>query len=297
MIGTSRLQEITDDPDLRARLYREMVQSHYASISRAYRSVWGESMHFAIFGQGESLDEAIVATERFLARDGQFRTNQLVLDVGCGVGGPALTIATASGAGIVGVDILDQHVVVARRRAIERGLSGQVSFVCADIMQLPFENESFDHAYLFESGCHAPSKERLCAEIARVLRPGGLFLGLDWMRADGLTREEEIRFLEPVCRFFALPGLASPDAFSSHLRKSGFQVEEMRNAAELGDVVRNWDALEPARVARLEAIAGDLPRLALGGKALGTAARQGVFILGYWRARKTPGAERNAVRA
>jgi SAM-dependent methyltransferase len=48
------------------------------------------------------------------------------------------------------------------------------SFVDADVLELPFGDESFDAAVCFEVIEHVEDPRRLVAELARVLRPGGL---------------------------------------------------------------------------------------------------------------------------
>ena len=62
-----------------------------------------------------------------------------LLDVGCGSGGPALRLAERTGAGVVGVDLLEEGIATATRLAEERGLSDRARFVRADAgSPLPF---------------------------------------------------------------------------------------------------------------------------------------------------------------
>src|SRR5206468_366051 len=159
---------LTGEAGVRASNYREMIKAHYELITPAYRQAWGDSFHFAVFSPGESLAEAVMATERWVGNETGCREGDTVLDIGCGLGGPALTIAEHTGANIVGVDLVEQHVEIARERAAERHLSGPTRFLCADGMDLPFADESFDHAYTFEAGCHMPDKAAFCREVARV---------------------------------------------------------------------------------------------------------------------------------
>ena len=76
-----------------------------------------------------------------------------ILDVGCGVGGPALTIAAHTGAHVTGVDLVSGRVAIAMERA-----SDPTDFVVGDMLDLPFDDNSFDGAYSFEAICHVPTR-------------------------------------------------------------------------------------------------------------------------------------------
>jgi SAM-dependent methyltransferase len=99
-----------------------------------------------------------------------------VLEVGCGPGW-----LWAEGAGLPAglrltlTDLSPGMVEVARRRV--GGLSGQlVEARVADAQALPFVAESFDLVVANHMLYHAPDPEKAVAELARVLRPGGLLM-------------------------------------------------------------------------------------------------------------------------
>jgi len=62
------------------------------------------------------------------------REGMKVLDVGCGVGGPAREIANFSGANIVGLNNNDYQIERATRYAAKEGLSQQLEFTKGDFM-------------------------------------------------------------------------------------------------------------------------------------------------------------------
>lgn len=71
-----------------------------------------------------------------------------VLEAGCGVGAQTVTLARNSpGAHITSVDISESSIKEARER-IERAGYTNVDFRKADIFNLPFEPESFDHIFV-----------------------------------------------------------------------------------------------------------------------------------------------------
>jgi SAM-dependent methyltransferase len=95
-----------------------------------------------------------------------------VLDVACGAGyGTALLARTAASA--AGADISAEAVDYAKS-----AYPGQANleFACAPCTQLPFADASFDVAISFETVEHITEQEAFLAELARVVKPGGLLL-------------------------------------------------------------------------------------------------------------------------
>lgn len=103
--------------------------------------------------------------------DIDFPDGARVLDVGCGTGPQARTIAGLPGVGeVIGVDQLEPFLERARDLASELD---NVSFRQADARELPFEGESFDVVVLHTLLTHVPGAEDVIAEVHRVLRSGG----------------------------------------------------------------------------------------------------------------------------
>jgi SAM-dependent methyltransferase len=94
-----------------------------------------------------------------------------VLDLGCGAGDSVEQFRNVNPAvEWVGADIERSPEVAARRRT-------DAEFVVFDGIRLPFEDGSFDAVYCKQVLEHVRSPEPLLAEVARVLRPGGVFAG------------------------------------------------------------------------------------------------------------------------
>ncbi|MFI2507332.1 class I SAM-dependent methyltransferase [Streptomyces sp. NPDC018972] len=91
-----------------------------------------------------------------------------------------------------------------------QALSHLTDFLTGDAAQLPFEDESFDALYSIRAIRHTPDKARVHAEVARVLKSGGVHLGNDWFQAEGLTAEWQEHCAEPVCQGTAPPSLFTP---------------------------------------------------------------------------------------
>jgi ubiquinone/menaquinone biosynthesis C-methylase UbiE len=93
-----------------------------------------------------------------------------VLDVGCGAGVEVVRFARA-GARVVGVDIAESAVTLARQNLEQQGLSARVEV--ADGEHLPFPDASFDFVFAHGVVQYTGNDRALVAEVQRVLRPGG----------------------------------------------------------------------------------------------------------------------------
>jgi len=93
-----------------------------------------------------------------------------VLDAGCGVGWGSLLLHQAGAAKVTGLDLSDEALADARRRAPD------VRFVRGDLQRLPFGRATFDLVTCFEAIEHVPDPYRVLDELLRVMDPGGLLM-------------------------------------------------------------------------------------------------------------------------
>lgn len=106
-----------------------------------------------------------------------------VLDVGCGTGALAIAAKQRAGAGRVsGIDASPQMIERAREKA--RKAAVDVDFRVAVVELMPFRDAEFDVVLSTLMLHHLPraARETCMQEIARVLRPGGRVLAVDFMR-------------------------------------------------------------------------------------------------------------------
>ena len=97
-----------------------------------------------------------------------------ILDCGCGPGSITIGLAQWAPDGqTVGIDIGAEQLDGARARAHDLGVKN-VAFRQGDILDLPFEDDSFDVVFSQTVLFHISDPEKALAEIKRVLRPGGL---------------------------------------------------------------------------------------------------------------------------
>ena len=113
---------------------------------------------------------------QFIQSSPELFRDAVVLDVGCGVGGPAREIARFADVEIIGVNNNDFQIGRARKYTARAGLSDQVTFRKGDFMKLSeqFGEGYFDAVYAIEATVHAPTFEGVYGEILKVLKPGGV---------------------------------------------------------------------------------------------------------------------------
>jgi ubiquinone/menaquinone biosynthesis C-methylase UbiE len=98
------------------------------------------------------------------------------LDLGCGQGWYASELARM-GYCMNGCDLSEKQIEHARSFAAKEGVS--VDFTVADAARLPYGDESFDFAYAVNMVHHLTvleTREQVLREVARVLKPGGVFI-------------------------------------------------------------------------------------------------------------------------
>ena len=149
-----------------------------------------------------------------------------LLDVGCGIGGPA-RLAASRGFRVTGVDLTPAFVVAATELTHRVGLDGRADFVCTAGQELPFGPGSFDGAMMIHVGMNIPDKEAVFAQVHRVLTPGAPFGVYEQMRTGAgdlpyplpWADDERSSFVETV------------EEYAGHLEAAGFTVHSTEDRA------------------------------------------------------------------
>lgn len=119
-----------------------------------------------------------------------------VLDLACGTGDIAFEFA-ARGHRVVGLDITHRMLQIARAKP--QRFEKRVSFVTADMMALPFPDDTFDVVTTGYGLRNVPELSAALGEIRRVLRPGGRMLSLDFNKpSTGIVRALYLGYLTIV---------------------------------------------------------------------------------------------------
>ena len=121
----------------------------------------------------------ILATAE-LAGAARLDVSTRVLDLGCGIGGPARYLAATFGCRVTGVDLISPSFIDAATYLTARcGLSDRVTFQVGDALHLPFDDASFDAVFLQHVAMNIADRTALYREMRRILVPGGRFATYD----------------------------------------------------------------------------------------------------------------------
>jgi len=163
-----------------------------------------------------------------------------VLDIGCGLGGAAVTLVRDHRARHVhGLDI-DSRVI---ERAVElveaAGIAEQVTLTQFGGGVLPYADDSFEVVYVTATTCHLEDLAGFFRESYRVLRAGGWIVGGEWFKAadnaafkcwDSLLREQGLNF-----------HFVSRQQFETALSTSGFeQVSAVNRTQATSELTRDY---------------------------------------------------------
>ncbi len=218
----------------RLEQYETVVNSYYDLATDFYEYGWGTSFHFAQRQPSETLVQSLARHEHFLALKLGISAKSRVLDVGCGVGGPAREIARFSGAAVTGLNNNAYQVSRATILTLREKLEPQnCNFVKGDFMRQPFQDNVFDAAYAIEATCHAPDRVGCYAEILRVTKPGGLFVCYEWCTTDRFDgSDEHRRIVDNIQVGNGLPGVQSTRQVLEAAREAGWEIVEFADLAE-----------------------------------------------------------------
>lgn len=217
----------------------DLVKNYYDNSTDFYLFGWGQSFHFGRRFAGEGFQESLKRHEYWLAHRLGLSPGQRALDLGCGVGGPARNIARFSGASVVGVNMNEYQIARGNEFTAQAGLADQVSLAQGNFMDLTqFPEESFDAAYAIEATCHAPSRTECFKQVARTLKPGGVFGGYEWVMTDAYDPKNplHVSVKDGIEVGNGLPYVTGADDVREALEAAGFDVEELCDLAPSSEV-------------------------------------------------------------
>jgi len=200
------------EPDILSAGYDAVYRS--VTKSPTLRRLWHELAEGPGFPEefGHISFTTLAELQRVAAELG-LRPGDTLVDLGCGMAGPALWMARETQARLTGIDASTVATEQASARAAKLGLAGRARFVVGSYAATGLEAGSADGVMSEDALQYAPDKQAAMAEAARILRPGGRFV---------FTAYE----LDPE-RAASLPilGVDPVDDYRPALEKAGFRVE------------------------------------------------------------------------
>ena len=152
-----------------------------------------------------------------------------VLDVGSGLGGVARYLAAECGCRATGIDLTPEFVRVARMLTERTGLTDHVDFRVGSALDLPWPAACFDAAVTVHVAMNIADRPGLYAEVARVVRPGGVFAIYDAMKGSN----EGMVFPVPWAETAETSFLATPAEMGALLGEAGFEITHQEDRRTL----------------------------------------------------------------
>ncbi|KAF8473141.1 S-adenosyl-L-methionine-dependent methyltransferase [Kalaharituber pfeilii] len=235
--GNAKMGE--EDSEERRAHYATLTRQYYNLATDLYESGWSTSFHFCRFYPGEGFLQAIARHEHYLAHKMGIKENSTVLDVGCGIGGPAREICRFTDCNIVGLNNNDYQIERAMWHTENAGLTPKMKYVKGDFMQMDFEPNTFDYVYAIEATVHAPSLEGIYGQIYNVLKPGGVFGVYEWLMTENYDPTNPTH--KQICHGIEVGnGISNMVKISEALRAMkavGFELEFAEDLATRPDTV------------------------------------------------------------
>lgn len=181
----------------------------------------------------------ISRTLSFLQNWANISATEIVLDIGCGTGElERLLLETHSNQQIVGVDLSEQMLAIARQKCQSYA---HVAFHLASATALPFDDHSYDRVVSASSFHYFDAPQTALIEIKRVLKPTGTLVVLDWCKDYWLCRIYDwvLKRVDPAYRqcytqreFHALLADAGFEILASERVRFGIAWELMITSAQ-----------------------------------------------------------------
>src|SRR5215510_5980855 len=148
-----------------------------------------------------------------------------VLDVGCGIGGPARYLAHTYGCWVDGIDLTPELIETGRVLTQRCKLADRVALCVGNALELPYSEQTFDVVWCQNVAMNIADKAGLFAGVYRVLKPGGLFTSTEYSVGPG----GDIIFPVPWAYDASINFLDPEDMMRARYHTAGFRILECMN--------------------------------------------------------------------
>ncbi|MEE9319474.1 MAG: methyltransferase domain-containing protein [Granulosicoccus sp.] len=205
-------------PTLQSNTQQNLDNTQYAVESiEHYELIFGRDF---VSPGGEALSLQLI--ERM-----QLSPDNLVLDMGCGLGGSAFLMARKLGLQVEGIDLSENMIRQAVERCHEYALNDRVKFYQGNCLGIE-KTDRYDAIYSRDVFLHIENKAQLFDVIYRVIKPGGQLLFSDYCCGNRPWQDSFSHYVSQ--RGYHL---CTVERYRDLLLKAGFSVTQAIDETEL----------------------------------------------------------------
>lgn len=193
-----------------------------------YAIIWGgEDIHIGLY---QSADEPIRPASRRtveqMARKIEPVTAEMAgLDLGAGYGGSCRYLSKTYGCKTVALNLSEKENERDRQMNKEQGLDHLIEVIDGSFDSVPKPDASFDFCWSQDAILHSDDRQKVLAEVHRLLKPGGQFVFTDPMQADDAPVDK----LQPIYDRIHLESLGSPGFYKEAGQRVGLEFVEFED--------------------------------------------------------------------
>ena len=214
-------------------------------------------------------------------------TGKRILDIGCGIGGPAFEMANRFSAEVVGIDLEAPLIEQATKAATKKGLQGKCTFRTVETGPLDFPDQSFDIVTTSGAMTQISDKAGILGECFRVLKPGGSLTCYDWTKSEAPYSEDMLYWFKMEGLTYALETL---EEYEIHLKNSGYVDVSIKDASSWyrAQVRREYKLIKGSLYPRMVDLLGkkDADHFVENWRAMLVVCEKGEMRQGYCRGRR-----------
>ncbi len=246
----------------------------YELLATSSPTEHGLYLNLGFWQHANSVDLASDALAMRVAEAGRMDSDDRVLDCGFGFGDQDILWARrCRPRQIIGLNVTESQVALARRRVAEAGVADCVDLRHGSATDMPLPDASVDLVVALESAFHYRTREHFFREAWRVLRPGGRLATADIIPMPAATdrrmrRRQRISW-GLVASKFAIPteNVYTQPGYRSALERSGFESIRIDSIREqVYAPLHHHLRAHPERLQRLHPIARLPARMTLGSR-------------------------------